>query len=163
MQENAELVASYREQRVALVKMFEMLTEEQARRVLVPSGWSPLDLAYHVGTGLRYWVDAIMRGVEVEFDIDDPAGSWAWATPEGGTLARAVDRYLERSQAAEEFIIEAPLDMVPARQPVWTFVRHWSTSLRTVVVHLIDETARHAGHMDIVCELLLAEPQQTVR
>jgi hypothetical protein len=161
VQENAELVASFREQRLALVEKFEVLTEERARRVLVPSGWSPLDLAYHVGTGLRYWVDAIMRGVEVGFDIDDPVGGWAWVTPKLGTLARGVERYVERSQAAEEFIIEAPLDSVPARQPVWPFVRHWSKSLRTVVVHLIDETARHAGHMDIVCELLLSEPQRT--
>ena len=79
--------------------------------------------------------------------------------PQGVSLDVAVNRYNDLSQSAEKFIVGAPLDMVPLRQPVWTFARHWSKSLHTVVLHLIDETARHAGHMDIICELLLAERQ----
>jgi hypothetical protein len=157
MPEKDELVASWQEQRAALVGKLETLTDQQARRVIVPSGWSPLDLAFHVGTGVRYYVDAIVRGIDVDFDLEDPLGSWAWATPRDLTLAAALARYRELSRSADDFIIAAPLDMVPARQPVWEFVRHWTKSLRTVVLHLIDETARHAGHMDIVCELLHAE------
>jgi hypothetical protein len=157
MPEKDELVASWQEQRAALVEKLDRLTEEQARRVIVPSGWSPLDLAFHVGTGVRYYVDAIVRGIDVDFDLEDPLGSWAWATPKDLTLAAALARYRELGRSADDFIIATSLDMVPARQPVWEFTRHWTKSLRTVVLHLIDETARHAGHTDIVCELLQAE------
>jgi Protein of unknown function (DUF664) len=161
MAEKDELVASWREQRGALIDNLETLTEEQARRIIVPSGWSPVDLAFHVGTGVRYYVDAIVRGIEVNFDLDDPLGSWAWETPKDLTLAAALTRYRELGRFADDFIMAASLDMVPARQPVWEFIRHWTKSLRTVVLHLIDETARHAGHLDIVCEFLHAEAQHT--
>src|SRR6516164_7560891 len=114
MPEKDELVASWQEQRAALVGKLETLTDQQARRVIVPSGWSPLDLAFHVGTGVRYYVDAIVRGIDVDFDLEDPLGSWAWATPRDLTLAAALARYRELSRSADDFIIAAPLDMVPA-------------------------------------------------
>jgi len=46
------------------------------------------------------------------------------------------------SKVADKFIMGTPLDMVPLRQPMWTFVRHWSKSLQTVVLHLIDAGPR---------------------
>jgi uncharacterized damage-inducible protein DinB len=155
MAERDELLASLREQQSELIDKFESLTESEARQVVAPSGWCALDLAYHVSTGHEFWIGAIARGDEVTFDLDDPLGSWAWATPENLTLAEAIENYRAACRSSEMYIAEVPsLDDAPARQPVWEFTRHWSRSLRTVVLHLIDETARHAGHMDLVCELL---------
>lgn len=157
MAEKDDLLACLVEQRHSLIHKLEALTEDQAARVVVASGWSALDMAYHVTRGERYWVDAIMRGDDVEFDVEDVLGGWAWDTPPGLSYGRAIGEYRQRAATSDAVIASlVSLDDPPGRQPVWEFVRHWSRSNRTVILHLIDETARHAGHLDVHCEILLA-------
>ena len=66
MAELDDLLDSLREQRAALIEKFEVLSDAQAQSVVVPSGWSALDMAHHVARVERYWVDAIMRGDDRE-------------------------------------------------------------------------------------------------
>lgn len=153
MGEKEDLLASLREQRQALIEKLEGLTEAQACRVVVPSGWSPLDMANHVRRGEQYWIEVMMRDAEVDFDPDDVRGTWT--TPAGLTMSVAVELYRDQCRSSDKFVLEAPsLEMAPARLPNWEVAWHWAQSLRTVLLHLIDETARHAGHMDIAREIL---------
>lgn len=155
MDDREVLLASLREQRTAVLVKLDGLSEDQARSVLVPSGWSLLDMANHLRTGEEFWVRAIVQGAEVDFDPDDPTGSYAWDTPEKLTLAEAVDRYRQEGDRTDAFLASvSSFDDPPTRLPYWAITRHWAKSIRTVVVHLIEETARHAGHVDIVRELL---------
>ena len=157
------LVASLREQRNAVMVKLQGLSDDQARAVLVPSGWSLIDMAHHLQTGEEFWIRAIARGQDVTFDADDPMGRWAWATPIDLTLDDAIDAYRHEASLTDEFLAEVrSLDAPPARLPAWDFTHHWAASLRTIVVHLVEETARHAGHVDIVRELLDGK-RQTLR
>ena len=155
MDSHDPLIASLQDQRTAVLKKLDGLSDDQARVVLVPSGWSLLDMANHLRTGEEYWIRAIIQGAVVSFDPDDPTGSWAWDTPAGLTLAKATDRYRHEGDHTDAFLASlSSLDHPPARLPYWSITHHWARSIRTVVVHLIEETARHAGHVDIVREQL---------
>lgn len=153
--EKDDLIGSLRDQRFAAITKLEGLTDEAARQVLVPSGWSLLDMAHHLYLGEQFWFRAMAQGKAVEFDADDPTGRWAWTTPKHLTIVDAVRLYAEEGQTTDAFLSGLPsLDVPPARLPVWKFTHHWANSIRTIVIHLIEETARHAGHIDIVRELL---------
>jgi len=63
------------------------------------------------------------------------------------TITAAVAAYRERAKATDEAVREMPSLAEPCR-------RQEGTDLRWVLLHLINETARHAGHADAVRELL---------
>lgn len=65
------------------------------------------------------------------------------------STTRITEFYGRARAAADAVIAELPLDHLG--RPAW---RGHSVSLRWVLVHMIEETARHAGHMDIVRELI---------
>lgn len=67
------------------------------------------------------------------------------------TLADAVTIYRETTVAADALIDELELDS-PAVVPWWTMHRH--TTLERLLVHMVAESHRHAGHLDIVREQL---------
>ena len=155
MSEKDDLIGSLGDQRIAAITKLVGLTEDDARRVLVPSGWSLRDMAYHLYRGERFWFRAIGQGEPVDFDVDDPLGRWAWATPEGLSVDEAVELYVEEGRRTDAFLQNlTSLEVPPARLPVWEFTHHWASSMHSIVIHLIEETARHAGHIDIVRELL---------
>ena len=155
MTEREVLVASLQEQRRAVITKLTGLTEDEARLVLIPSGWSLLDMVIHLQKGEEFWVRAIAQGAQVSFDPDDPSGRWAWPRSSSITLDQAIHSYTDEALRTDDFLQrQVSLDVPPVRKPVWEITHHWAASLRAIVVHLIDETARHAGHVDIVRELI---------
>jgi hypothetical protein len=67
----------------------------------------------------------------------------------------ALRMYQHEGEMTDAFLLGLPsLEVSPAPLPVWGFTHHWAKSMRTIVIHLIEETARHAGHVDVVRELL---------
>ena len=134
--------------RKALLWKIEGLSEEQLRRVLVPSGTNLLGLIKHLGAVEYGWFCETF-GVPTEplpFDDDDEEAD---LRIEEGETAESVLAFYERACAAADRVIEEhDLDFVGRTfhgEPV---------SLRWVLVHMIEETARHAGHIDIVRELI---------
>ncbi|MGR3870077.1 DinB family protein [Streptomyces graminifolii] len=124
------------------------LDEEQARRPMTPSGTSLLGLVKHLASvEYGYFVESYGREVEPLW-FDAYQGEDMRAAPDE-TTERIVAFYGRARAAADRTIAELPLDAVG--RPPW---RKHSVSLRWVLVHLIEETARHAGHMDIVRELI---------
>jgi uncharacterized damage-inducible protein DinB len=126
--------------RGAVLRNVEGLSDEQARwrpgEALIPL----LGIVNHLTHVEWRWIDGGMRGAEVDRSESefDPG-------PEL-TLSRAVAAYHERATATAAVVRSLPLD-APCR-------REENTDLRWVLVHLINETARHAGHADAVRELL---------
>jgi uncharacterized damage-inducible protein DinB len=84
------------------------------------------------------WIDGGMYGAEV-------SRSESEFTPEGMTLDAALADYRERAAATTTAARSLPLDAPCLRQE--------GTNLRWVLLHLINETARHAGHADATREL----------
>jgi hypothetical protein len=134
--------------RKALLWKIEGLSEEQLRRVLVPSGTNLLGLIKHLGAVEYGWFCETF-GVPTEpmpFDVDDDEAD---LRIEEGETVESVLAFYERARAAADKVIEEnDLDLVG---------RSWhgdQVSLRWVLVHMIEETARHAGHIDIIRELI---------
>jgi hypothetical protein len=153
--EKDDLLGFLGEQRRAVVKKVEGLTDDQARRTVVPSGWTPLAVVHHLRLGEQYWTDYIMQGIGGDPDSDDATGRSSWDPPSDLTVATAIDQYRDACRHTDEFVARAAsLDIPAVRLPAWKQVHHWARSLRTVLLHLIEETARHAGHLDIARELL---------
>ncbi|MET7568171.1 DinB family protein [Streptomyces sp. NPDC005492] len=146
--EKAMLRASLDRVRDAVLWKLDGLDEEQVRRPMTPSGTSLLGLVKHLASVEYGWfVESFGR--EVEPLWFDPYKDEDMRAAPDETTEQIVALYGRARAAADRVIAELPLDAVG--RPVW---REHSVSLRWVLVDLIEETARHAGHMDIVRELI---------
>lgn len=146
--EKAMLHASLDRVRDAVLWKLDGLDEEQARRPMTPSGTSLLGLVKHLASvEYGYFVESYGREVEPLW-FDAYKGEDMAAGPDE-TTEQIVAFYGRARAAADRTIAELPLDAVG--RPPW---RKHSVSLRWVLIDLIEETARHAGHMDIVRELI---------
>jgi uncharacterized damage-inducible protein DinB len=150
--EREGLLAYLDQQRHVLRVAAYGLTDEQARLTPTRSALSVGGLVKHVAQTERGWVDTVLQrppaGDEAESAYED-----GFRLLEDETLADILAFYDE--VAAETAAVVADLDMdhpVPVPPAPWnpTDVDAWS--LRWVLLHLIEETARHAGHADIVRE-----------
>lgn len=124
--------------RGAVLRKVRGVTDEQAR-------WRPegrlislLGIVNHLTHVEWRWIDGGITGHEVsrseaEFHADL-------------SVDEAAAAYERRAAASDEVIRATPLDAPCSRQP--------GTDLRWVLLHLVNETARHAGHADAVRELL---------
>ena len=126
--------------RGAVVRNVEGLTDEQAR--WTPDGKliSPLGVMNHLTNVEWRWIDGGMRGESV-------SRSETEFTPGPElTVAAAVARYRVRAERTDAAVRSMALTDPCERHP--------GANLRWVLLHLINETARHAGHADATRELL---------
>jgi len=151
------LLAFLEQQRDALRISAFGLTDEQARATPSASSLSIGGLIKHLARVERHWIVETMmqRTLPAEWQVTD------WAAEhrllDGETLAWALETYAEVAKETEAIVREIDdLDRpVPVPRDAPWFpkdVEHWS--VRWVLLHLIEETARHAGHADIVRESL---------
>lgn len=141
-------------QRRHVLDQVDGLTDAQLRRPVLPSGWSCLGLLRHLTlSDERYWFEVVMAGRPLDFWPEGQNGDWRVDDDEPADAVVAAYRHaIERSDA---IIAELSLDSPPAITEEW-----WAASgqsfpdLRTVLLHVIVETATHAGHLDAVRELL---------
>ncbi|WP_158883924.1 DinB family protein [Amycolatopsis anabasis] len=130
------------------------LTDEQAARRTTASALSLGGLIKHVATVERAWLNFVLGGAEAMADAqDDWEGQFRMV--EGETLAGLLDRYAEVASRTDEIVATLPdLDVShPLPEAPW-FEPGASWSARRVLLHLIAETAQHAGHADIIRESL---------
>lgn len=125
------------------------LPEAEARRSLVPSLTTLAGLVKHLSAVERAWFQRTLaqRSADV-IEGDSRGGDDSWAVTEEESIEGLIVEYdqacAESRRVATEFELE---DSVPHR-------RLGRVSLRWVYVHMIEETARHAGHADILREQL---------
>ena len=124
------------------------LGEEDLRRPMTPSGTSLLGLVKHLGAVEYGWFcDTFGRETEpLPFDDDDPDADLRVEPHE--TAADILAFYARANAAADAVIAELDIEALGTAwfgDPV---------TLRWVLIHMVEETARHAGHMDIVRELV---------
>jgi uncharacterized damage-inducible protein DinB len=141
------LVAIDRHREVVLWKL-EGLDDEQVRRPMTPSGTSLLGLVKHLAAVEYGWfLQTFGRETEpMPFDEDDPEADLRIEPHE--TTEEIVAFYRRACTAADKVINELGLDDTGTS---------WSgdtVSMRWVLIHMLEETARHAGHLDILRELI---------
>jgi len=155
--EREGLLAYLAQQRDAIRIAAHGLTDEQARLTPTASALSIGGLVKHVASTERGWLDDVLqRG---RGSTDDQASSYqdAFRLGEHETLAGVLARYDQVAKETES-IIAGIADLgqpVPVPKGVPWFpkdVPAWS--VRWVLLHLIEETARHAGHADIIRECI---------
>ena len=149
--EKESLYVSLDRHRDVVLWKLEGLDDEQVRRPMVPSGTSLLGLVKHLASVEYGWFcETFGRPAEAvpfdPFDPDDPEADMRAAPHE--TTADIVSFYGRARAAADAVIRELELDDVGTS---WSGA---TVSMRWVLIHMVEETARHAGHLDIVRELL---------
>jgi hypothetical protein len=128
------------------------MSAEQVTESVVPSGWTPAGLALHLANVERRWLVWGFLGEQV----DDP---WADAAEGGGWLAPDfspddVRALLDQTAARTRAIVESH-QLTDTAQVGGRFADLASApQLQWILLHLIQEYARHAGHLDIARELI---------
>jgi hypothetical protein len=144
-----------RDEREGLLSKLDGLEEYDLRRPLTPTGTNLLGVVKHVASvGLDYFTLPFgrPRGRDLPwFDEGAEPDADFYATP-AETSAEIVDLYRHAADAADATIAELPLD-APGAVPWWDEDRR-AVTLQRIIVHMTVETARHAGHADIVRELI---------
>lgn len=139
--------------RETLVWKLDGLGEYDIRRPLTPTGTNLLGLVKHnAGTNLRYFGEVFSRAHDLPLpwrSDDNEPNADLWVAP-GETREDIVSLYRRTWDLADATITELPLEAV-GRVPWWGGD---VVTLHHVLVHVTAETQRHAGHADIVRELI---------
>jgi hypothetical protein len=138
-------------EREALLDKLQGLSEEDARRAPTASSLSLLSLVKHSAIWERRWFQVIVAGRRFP-------GEWPEAPPPGedetfrltdeDTIESVVADYQEQIAASREIVGSLDLDALCARPDLAP------QNVRWVALHMIEETARHAGHADIIRETI---------
>jgi uncharacterized damage-inducible protein DinB len=131
------------------------LTDLEARLTPTPSTLSIGGLIKHVAAVERFWIDVVLARVDIP-STEESFSDYFRLVP-GETLGAVLEVYAHAATATEEVLASLPEfgRAVPVPKGVPWFpqdVESWS--VRWVLLHLIEETARHAGHADIIREAI---------
>ena len=115
---------------------------------MVESGTNLLGLVKHLAWVELWWFADYIGGEEVEFPWSEEDRDGDWRVEPDETIASISQLYIDAVIRADTIIAAAAdLEVVGKAGPE-------PRSLRWVLTHMIDETARHAGHADILRELI---------
>ncbi|MFP5023289.1 mycothiol transferase [Pseudonocardia phyllosphaerae] len=118
---------------------------------VLPSGWSPAELLHHLRHVERRWLEWGFLGLDVGDPWADRAGTDRWLLPAGATPATVLAALREQGERTREIVLAHPLDAVGAPGPRWEGAP--AATLERVLLHLVQEYARHTGQLDVVDEL----------
>lgn len=136
--------------RSQLISKLESLPAGALRTSSLPSGWAPIELLRHLTYVERRWLEWGFEGR----DVGDPWGDRRddrWYVGPGETLAELVGA--ARAQAERSDAIIARHDLAEVGQPGERWGGAPPATLERVLLHLVQEYARHVGHLDVVAEL----------
>jgi Protein of unknown function (DUF664) len=149
-QAKRELMAWLDAKRMHVIEQVEAIPAADRGRSLLPSGWTPLGLVRHLTLDVeRVWFRAVMAGERVEL----PVGYEGWTVPPGVGDAEVLAAYRDEWRQ----VASALEGMSLGQAPVWWFEGAGDPphgTLREVMLHVVVETATHAGHLDVCRELL---------
>jgi uncharacterized damage-inducible protein DinB len=155
--ERADLLESLARTRHFLRHTTRDLTDEQAAQRTTASELSLGGLIKHVTLTERQWIRFIQAGPSVMAWDQSSAGDWlsAFRMVPGDTLAGLLEEYAKAAEETTELMAVLPdLDAAqPLPEAPW-FPPGARWSARRVLLHVIAETAQHAGHADIIRESL---------
>jgi hypothetical protein len=141
--------------RDTLLRKLDGLEEEVLRGSRLPSGWTPLELVWHLLHVERRW---LVWGFTAE-RLPDPWGDTAddnpegrWHVPDGMATADVLHRFREQCDRSRAVASGSPLlarAAVGGRFPT----EDDAPTLSWILFHLVQEYARHVGQLDVVREL----------
>jgi uncharacterized damage-inducible protein DinB len=135
----------------------EALPDGELRHSRLPSGWTPLELVKHLRFMERRWLEWGFEGR----DVDNP-----WADSHGGRWFVAPDETRAsllaglREQAARSRAVIESHDLNEVGRPSERWDGVAPPTLERVLFHVLQEYARHLGHLDIVTELATGRSEE---
>lgn len=143
--ERAALSARLDFLRATVLMKIDGLDDEQLRRPMTPTGLSLLGLVKHLTQVEHSWFVRRVGGTGGPKLFPEDA---EFRILPGDTTRTIVDGYLRACEESRAVVARHSLDE--------TFEHHaqGTTDVRWVVVHMVEETARHAGHADLMREQL---------
>ena len=143
LSERAALLHFLAANRAAALAVVDGMSEADAKRSVVPSAWTPFDLVVHLGGVERHWFGFTLAGDPAHTPVrqDEPV-----------TLVEAVALYRAESDRSDQILADFDVNDPITLQP--DVLVGEVTTVRGVLLHVIEETARHAGHLDIARELI---------
>lgn len=132
-----------------VLEQVEAVPAGERRVSRLPSGWTPLGAVQHLALDVeRVWLRRVMAGEDVAL----PEGYAGWTVPDDVSDDAVLAQYAEECAAADA----AVAGMGAEQAPVWWFEGAGEppySTLREVLLHVLVETATHAGHLDVAREL----------
>jgi len=146
--ERTTLMEYLRSQRLTLeLKCSGLDATELARRSVEPSTLSLLGLVRHMAEVERTWFRRRMAGQDVPRLFGERDADFDGAVPDPEVVAQAWELWRAEVDFTNAYVAQAPDLEVTAEVP-----RHGPVSLREVLVHMVEEYARHNGHADLLRE-----------
>jgi uncharacterized damage-inducible protein DinB len=150
--ERTQLVGWFDLQRAIVPMKCEGLSDADAHRSVLPA--SPLMTVAGVVSHLRWvehlWFEVVFLGRPAVGPQFDDAHEDADMMVPGIPLAQLLAEYRRQCAVSNEIIAAHPLDEVGQH----TDFEAAAATLRWMLIHMVEETARHAGHLDVIRELL---------
>jgi hypothetical protein len=157
MSEKTTLQHFLDEQRGSVLAILDGLDETQLRTPVLPSGWTPIGMIEHLGGAEQHWFQDVALGTVSEYvwpdAVDEPYDPDAPFATRHSTAA-VFEFYRRQCEISNEVLAGTPLDAAPKGRHNREWPGEDIADLRWIVLHLIEETARHAGHLDAARELL---------
>lgn len=142
-------------QREAVLAIVEGLDEEAWHRSVIPTGWTPAGMVEHLAGAEFHWFQMVVAGAEIELPEGEEMEPYdpmaAFVT--GMSSAEVIAEYRDICGRSDAVLAVTPLSAAPRGVHGDPDMEQPAT-VRWVVLHMIEETARHAGHLDIARELL---------
>ena len=152
--ESAVLRSSLDGQRLHVLGILEGLPDEALRRPVLPSGWTCVGLIQHLALDVeRFWFRAIVAGEPISSGDSSDAED-AWQVPADVSAEAVFDLYRDEVARANAILDDVSLDAAPTWWPVEQWPDWRLDNVRQILVHVVTETACHAGHLDAARELI---------
>lgn len=136
--------------RESTVDRVSALAEPELRRSRLPSGWTPLELLKHLRHVELRWIEWGFQGRDVADPWGDRRDDRWYVTPEE-TREDLVAALRAQGVHTSAVVTAHDLAEIGAPGPRWNGAA--PASLERVLFHLVQEYARHLGHLDVVAEL----------
>jgi hypothetical protein len=152
--EKIALLGCLKYQRSSVLSIVEGLSETAWHTSVVPSGWTPAGFVEHLGGAEYHWFRQVVAGIPddelpegEEPEPWDPTAAFVSDLPSNEIVAF----YIEQCRFSDEILTRTAMSAkaIGRHDP-----DEENLSVREVVLHMIEETATHSGHLEIARELL---------
>jgi uncharacterized damage-inducible protein DinB len=133
-----------------VITKVEGMAEAELRRSRLPSGWTPLELVKHLTYVELRWLEWGFQGRGVANPWGDEQAD-RWYVPDEETVGELLAALRARGDRTRAIIEANDLAAIGQPGPRWDGAE--PATLERILFHLLQEYARHLGHLDIVAEL----------
>lgn len=138
--------------RTAALRKLDGPSDEQLRSSRLPSGWTPLELLKHLAYMERRWFRWGFAGEPVDAPWGDRGPDGRWAVEPTETVADIKAILAAEAEHTDRILASTPLGELAAAGG--RFDADDRATLAWIAFHVLQEYARHVGHLDIARELI---------